>query len=556
MKGTTNLTLTYSKDKLTGELQVMYSYKYDASSNKLLDSWLEKRMTGFKMSWRIENIRLPLETTIKDVGRSVQTPGFGGGIIEEAFYLSDQSYTSTLLLPTTEKVSKWALGRQVVDWSLVIMLDVITNEEEGWQEGVQYKAWSKYKLFKVKKNWTDADAHCVNEGGNLASVATEMENNQVKALSGKNSVWLGGSAQEKEGLWKWSHGLSWTYTNWKNGARGDKQNCLKTRSGEWEDYRCTMNYFFVCQFEPKNQALNSNLTLEYTKENLTISMITVEYNHAARSQKLLDSWLGNRRTGFRLTSFVQDSNRSRLTEVMPNLPSDWNPVVTSAMNQDQYLVMMVQLASNARANNMTMEELIDETMKEKTKLINSGFIQYTSMCSGGQVTKGLYPKVFAKILKIKTDYSDKSKFWQLGVIKVKQLSDIEITDEDLTNGFMLFSAIAYCSEPVALSQFLHNLLSNQSPRTIIQATVNTIQSENIKERISRKLLKNFYLSLDKIFHFQLGKIHLATASKSHLESMMAKNWPYFTPFSQEIDQCLNNASCQGVRDIITHLGKP
>ena len=152
VKGTTNLTLTYSKDKLTGELQVMYSYKYDASSNKLLDSWLEKRMTGFKISWRIENINLPLETTIKDIGRSVQTPGFGGGIIEEALYISDQSYTSTLLLPTTEKVSKWALGRQVVDWSLVIMLDVITNEEEGWQEGVQYKAWSKYKLFKVKKN--------------------------------------------------------------------------------------------------------------------------------------------------------------------------------------------------------------------------------------------------------------------------------------------------------------------------------------------------------------------------------------------------------------------
>ena len=119
----------------------------------------------------------------------------------------------------------------------------------------------------------------------------------------------------------------------------------------------------------------------------------------------------------------------------------------------------------------------------------------------------------------------------------------------------MFSATIVCSEPVALSQFLHNLLTTQSPRTIIQATVNTIQSEDIKEIITRKLMNDFYLALDNIFQFQLGKIHLATALSSQLQNMMAKDWPYFIHYSHHIDQCLNNNSCQGLNDTIKSLGR-
>ena len=128
-------------------------------------------------------------------------------------------------------------------------------------------------------------------------------------------------------------------------------------------------------------------------------------------------------------------------------------------------------------------------------------------------------------------------------------------DEDVLTGFMLFSTMIYCSESVALSQFLHSLLSTQSPRTIIQATVNTIQSGQIKEMSNRKRMGQFYLALDVIFHFQVGKILLATASTLELKAMMAKDWPYFTPYSKETDQCLNGDSCQGVRDLVQTLGK-
>ena len=68
-------------------------------------------------------------------------------------------------------------------------------------------------------------------------------------------------------------------------------------------------------------------------------------------------------------------------------------------------------------------------------------------------------------------------------------------------------------------------------------------------------MAQFYLSLDQIFHFQLGKILLATVSPSDIESMITKDWPYFSHYSQEINQCLNNASCKGISDLVQSLGK-
>ena len=119
---------------------------------------------------------------------------------------------------------------------------------------------------------------------------------------------------------------------------------------------------------------------------------------------------------------------------------------------------------------------------------------------------------------------------------------------------MLFSTLIYCSESVALSQFLHGLISTQSPRTIIQATVNTVQSESVRESAKKRKISQFYMALHKIFHFQLGKIRLASASPSELKAMLAKDWPYFTHYSNDIDQCLKGSSCKGVTDLVQTLG--
>jgi hypothetical protein len=181
---------------------------------------------------------------------------------------------------------------------------------------------------------------------------------------------------------------------------------------------------------------------------------------------------------------------------------------------------MVQLASKARANNMTLHQIVHEIIKVKGRLLENRTIEYVNMCTEGQLRNEKFSVVFESI------YLDLEEV------------TTTITDEDIKSGIMLFSVVVYCSEPVALSQFLNSLLSTQSLRTIIKATVNTIQSDNIKESLSKEQMNQFYLTLDKIFDFQFGKILLAISSPPEIEAMMAKNWPYFTHFSQDIYQCL------------------
>ena len=52
--GQRTMKLSYTKDQLNfHSFNVLYKYK--AASQQLLDSWKEKRMTGFRFSWKIEN---------------------------------------------------------------------------------------------------------------------------------------------------------------------------------------------------------------------------------------------------------------------------------------------------------------------------------------------------------------------------------------------------------------------------------------------------------------------------------------------------------------------
>ena len=155
------------------------------------------------------------------------------------------------------------------------------------------------------------------------------------------------------------------------------------------------------------------------------------------------------------------------------------------------------------------------------------------MCFNGQVKSKHYTSLFESVLRSITP----------------DIVQVRVNDDDITTGFKLFSAMVYCSEPVALSQFLHNLISFQSPRTIIQATVNTIQSDNIKEVQNKKRMNKFYLALDNILKFQHGNILLALSSAAEIESLKAKDFPFFAHHSQELDQCLSDVTCNPVKNL-------
>ena len=55
-------------------------------------------------------------------------------------------------------------------------------------------------------------------------------------------------------------------------------------------------------------------------------------------------------------------------------------------------------------------------------------------------------------------------------------------------------------------------------------------------------MNQIFAELDKIFHFQLGGILLATAPPSQLHSMVTWILPYFT--QDQLNKCLSDSSCQ------------
>ena len=460
------------------------------------------------------------------------TPRFGENY-DQSYYEEGRQFFVSLQIPLN-------LAEQENIGSLVVQLEVDTREEEGWQEEVRYWEGPKYKLYTEWKTWPDAEATCLEEGGHLASALTEGEQEEVKAAMGMELwVWLGASYIEKEGVWRWADGSPWGYEDWMAGFgnKGDIYDCVFMIAPNYQlrDGSCTAVKSFLCQFPPaKVMTGKATVNQEYNNKDLTFTSINIQYRYTI-NQELVDSWEDKRMTGFRLSWFLQNNNGSHYNESQ-NKTNDWKPEAPSPGYQEAQLVSMVQLATQARTQNVGWEEVINRTILEKATLIQST-LQYTTMCLAGQ----LRPNQYSVISRLNIGLNDTTA----GVAN----------DEDLLTGFMMFSAMIYCSESVALSQFLFSLLSTQSPRTIIQATVNTIQSGDIKERSNRKRMAQFYLALDKIFHFQLGKILLATVSLPDIEAMMAKDWPYFSHYSQEIDQCLNNASCQGVRDLVQTLGK-
>ena len=536
LRGIRNISLVFSHDEATfSSFRVAYRLKHN---QKLLDSWKDKKMTGFQVSWRIENPTLLVSTS--EVGKVLQTPGLRGETFDNSFYTASRAYKGKLLV--TQNVID-----QVGNGSLLIQLESYTRVADGWLEEVKYlktPMWGsdKYKLFSEKKTWADAKAHCQVEGGHLASVHTAEDNRKISLVAGSvATVWIGGSDQEEEGVWRWRDGSPIVNITWKDGtgSQGVKYNCIIKNGQVWMDYLCEEELPFICQ-SPDGVGIkgNSNLTFEFFKDQLSFSSFSVGYQYTF-SKDLLNSCEDKKMTGFKLSWFVQNIYGSRLTEEKPETETDWKSITALPNYQDEYLVNTVQIASIAASEEKTKRKIELKALKEKAEILHSGSLHYSSMCNGGKILDISRPLIF------------EAAGFKLGS---NSKSDI-ITEDDIQTGFMVFSSLMSCSEQLALSQFLHSILSTESPRTIIQATVNTIQSDNIKDKDSRKLLNLVFLALDKKLNFQLGKILLAISSKLELDSMIAKDWPYFTNYTEEIDQCLSGANCQGVRDLVQTLGK-
>ena len=122
------------------------------------------------------------------------------------------------------------------------------QETEGLTETFQGHT---YTLIEEGMGWSAAEKYCIEHGGHLASAGTEEEQAFLEKLAEKSSrpnIWIGGSLN-REGVWHWSDGTEFSYTNWDDGQPdnyGGKEKCIRftnkdVQYSEWTAHKGKWN---------------------------------------------------------------------------------------------------------------------------------------------------------------------------------------------------------------------------------------------------------------------------------------------------------------------------
>ena len=155
LRGTEKLDLIYTKDQLTfRSFHVWYEYK--AASQQVLDSWEDKRMTGFKLTWRIEKPTLMANRGSRVVRNAGDTPNYFdynmtvniSDVIRDADVATDDYESSEPL--DNGWVNMVQLPTLTADFS-----DVIRNSSEATPEPFLVKMVRLAQYLRVKEKMTE-----------------------------------------------------------------------------------------------------------------------------------------------------------------------------------------------------------------------------------------------------------------------------------------------------------------------------------------------------------------------------------------------------------------
>lgn len=157
---------------------------------------------------------------------------------------------------------------------------------------------SLYQLcYKDHITWDEAQAYCMGEGGNLATITSQEEQNAVfsyiNGFSLNKDIWIGMTDIDEEGNWStWVTGENVEYTNWgwgepDNGGEQDycvicpverKGNGYNIAPGQWDDLSVdsdTLSGYFLLEIDSNVTALIEN---SYQNDMQEIPRGTVTFN--------------------------------------------------------------------------------------------------------------------------------------------------------------------------------------------------------------------------------------------------------------------------------------
>ncbi|XP_035998747.1 galactose-specific lectin nattectin isoform X1 [Fundulus heteroclitus] len=114
-----------------------------------------------------------------------------------------------------------------------------------------------YLFREQEMEWAEAEKACNEFNGNLASIHRQDEYNFISKLIYKEagsykSTWVGGYDAVKVGLWFWSDGSRFDFSNWSPGEpnnQGGNEKCMQINLGGREyvnDANCDIKLQYVC----------------------------------------------------------------------------------------------------------------------------------------------------------------------------------------------------------------------------------------------------------------------------------------------------------------------
>ena len=351
--------------------------------------------------------------------------------------------------------------------------------------------------YMQEKNWTAAEEHCVSKGGHLASVLSRIEMRAMFATctaSNCNSWWMG-ARKINNGNFEWVDGEEWGFVDVSK-MHDDDECVMYYRSSYSTDgqiqtaMNCETKRSFMCvNRNMKRTSETGGNEILYDSENITD--ITLWWKHNGNGKENMMS------SEFRLEWKIEDEEKepSHRIERRPN----WFTKIANLVVQNEQ-----QQAPKSE------HELWDLFGRAKLEYLSQNLFK----CKYGQtyVDKIILPAVRTNHIRCELTGSC------YGTFDAEPKYVHNITEGQLLLGFQLYSYLLSCPRSAApsnyvnkwilpetklsamkearrLSNFTFNLLNNSSPRTIIQAVRNTLQSQAIKYNLD--LFKQFYHKLDE-----------------------------------------------------------
>jgi formylglycine-generating enzyme required for sulfatase activity len=161
----------------------------------------------------------------------------------------------------------------------------------------QAAAGSRYEVVRGNFTWPQAKADAEKRGGHLATIGSEAEWNEVKALATDGTTWLGATDELLEGTWRWVDGTPWTYNAWSpgqpdNSAYGDKRRpqhyLAMVPWGQivWDDREFNEGGIaYICEYErPASTTANSKVAQYLGPETGAVTESSLTFGLADKSQ--------------------------------------------------------------------------------------------------------------------------------------------------------------------------------------------------------------------------------------------------------------------------------